>query len=537
MKNPTLALIAIIFGVASLHAADWPQWGGTNSRNMVSSEKDLPVEFIQKRMKKMPDGSEKEIATIEKLKGTEEINMATLKNCLWVAKLGSQSYGTPTIANGRIYVGTNNEAPRNPQITGDRGIVMVFDEKTGKFQWQLVTPKLGAGKVSDWEFLGMCSTPTIVGDRGYVITNRCEIVCVSTKGLAAGNLGMTDEATYMAAPDKDQKLIMGQPGPLDADIIWVYDMRKELGVFPHNIASNYPLVLNGKVYVSTSNGVDWSHSNIPAPQAPSFICVDAETGKYVAEIPADAKISEHVMHCNWSSPTSAEVNGKPLIIFAAGDGFVYGLGTSDERKEVEKDVYELPIKFKYDAVPKEYRFKEDGSPRKYAEFDGPSELIATPVVVDGKCYVAIGQDPEHGEGLGMLSCIDVSQTGDLSGKALWTFKGLERTIATPAVKDGIVYAADYTGRLFAIDAKTGAELWKFDTKGHIWANPVVADGKVYIGNEEGELFILAEGKELKKLGHIEFSAPLKSSVVAANGVLYVTTETHLYAFKEGAKAQ
>ncbi|HEY1082862.1 MAG TPA: PQQ-binding-like beta-propeller repeat protein, partial [Prosthecobacter sp.] len=95
--------------------------------------------------------------------------------------------------------------------------------------------------------------------------------------------------------------------------------------------------------------------------------------------------------------------------------------------------------------------------------------------------------------------------------------------------------ADYTGRLFCLDAKTGKEYWKFDTKGHIWASPLVADGKVYIGNEEGELFILAEGKELKELSTIEFPAPLLSGLVAANGCLYVATHTHLYCFKEGGK--
>lgn len=515
MNRKSLNLIAAVFASTALQAGDWPQWGRTDSRNMISDEKGLPVVMVAGK----------------KLKGSQEIDMSTTKNCLWVTKLGSQSYGTPNVAGGKIFVGTNNEAPRNPLIDGDRGIVMVLDEKTGKFLWQMVTPKLGAGKVSDWEFLGMCSTPTIVGDKGYVITNRCEIVCISTAGLAAGNKGMTDEAKYMAALDKDGKLQPGQPGPLDADIIWVYDMRKELGVFPHNIASNYPLVVDGKVYVATSNGVDWSHSNIPAPQAPSFVCVDAETGKYVAEMPAAEKVSENIMHCNWSSPTTAMVNGKRMIFFAAGNGFVYGLGTGSERKEVEKDIFELPVNFKYDAVPKEYRFKEDGSLKKYAEFDGPSELIATPVVVDNLLYAAIGQDPEHGEGVGMLSCIDVAN----GGKEVWTFKDLERTIATPAVKNGIIYAADYTGRVFALDAKTGKLFWKFDTKGHIWANPVVADGKIFIGNEEGELFILAEGKEMKELGRVEFSAPLKSSVVPANGCLYVTTETHLYCFKEGAK--
>src|SRR5205814_2375979 len=152
MKKTFSALAVATLTLTGLHAGDWPQWGGANARNMVSSEKGMPAEF----------------APGKKLKGSEDVDMATTKNCLWVAKLGSQSYGSPNIANGQIYVGTNNEAPRNTQVMGDRGIIMVFDEKSGKFLWQMVTPKLGAGKVSDWEVLGMCSTPTIVGDKGYL---------------------------------------------------------------------------------------------------------------------------------------------------------------------------------------------------------------------------------------------------------------------------------------------------------------------------------------------------------------------------------
>jgi outer membrane protein assembly factor BamB len=124
---------------------------------------------------------------------------------------------------------------------------------------------------------------------------------------------------------------------------------------------------------------------------------------------------------------------------------------------------------------------------------------------------------------------------DLSGKAVWTFKGIERSLSTPAIKDGLLYVGDYTGRLFCLDAKTGKEYWKFDTKGHIWGSPLVADGKVYLGNEEGELFILAEGKEMKQLGSVEFPSPVMGTPVAANGVLYITTHTHLYAFKQGAQ--
>jgi outer membrane protein assembly factor BamB len=527
----TLAIAGLGITLASLAneapAGDWPQWGGTSARNFVSGEKGLPSHFNPGKKKT----------------GREEIDMATTENALWVAKLGSQSYGTCTVSNGRIFLGTNNENPRSPKHIGDRGIVMCFDEKTGAFKWQLAAPKLGAGKVSDWEFLGMCSTPTIVGDKGYVVTNRCEIMCIDVKGLDDGNQGFQDEAKYMAVPDKDGKVTPVEPDSTDADILWVYDMRSELGVFPHNIASNYPLVVDGKVYAATSNGVDWSHTNLPAPTAPSFVCLDAETGKYEAEIPADLQVSENIMHCNWASPCVAEVNGKKQIIFGAGDGWVYAFGTADQKMKVDDEIAELPLVWKYNACPKEYRLDDAGEKRKYAEYDGPSEIISTPTFAEGLVFVSIGQDPEHGEGVGMMSAIDPSGTGDLTDKPVWTFRGIERTISSPAVNKGLVYMPDYTGRLFCLDAKTGKEVWKFDTKGHIWSNPLIADGKIYLGNEEGELFILAEGREMKSLltdkegkpHSVEFPSPVMGTPVAAHGVLYISTHTHLYAFKDGGK--
>ena len=68
--------------------------------------------------------------------------------------------------------------------------------------------------------------------------------------------------------------------------------------------------------------------------------------------------------------------------------------------------------------------------------------------------------------------------------------------------------------------------------GHIWASPLVADGKVYIGNEDGYLTILDAGKELNVVNEINMMSPISSSVVAANGVLYVGTHTHLFAIED-----
>jgi hypothetical protein len=152
---------------------------------MVSDEKNVPDHFDPGKKKA----------------GSEEIDMSTTKNVKWVVKLGSQTYGGVVIGGGKILIGTNNESPRDPKYQGDRGILMCFDEKTGKFLWQLSVPKHESGKVNDWEYLGITSTPFIEGDRAYMVTNRCEVLCLDMNGQANGNDGpFKDEAQYFAGP-------------------------------------------------------------------------------------------------------------------------------------------------------------------------------------------------------------------------------------------------------------------------------------------------------------------------------------------------
>lgn len=493
-------------------AEDWTTWGRTPQRNMMSPAEGIPDEFVPGDFK---DDS-------------EEIDMSTTEKVKWVVKLGSQAYGNPTVADGKLYVGTNNESPRDDKHSGDRGNIYAFDERTGKFIWQLVVPKLGAGKVSDWEYLGICSSPTIDTERGwgYVVTNRCEVVCFDVDGLADGNDGpFTDEGAYMAGPGNEPI----EPGPTDADIIWRYDMRDELGVFPHNIASSSTLLIDGKLFVTTSNGQDWSHINIPSPFAPAMIVLDPETGELIGE--EGSGISQNMFHCNWSSPAYGVIDGKPQAVFGAGDGFCYGYEL--EPVEDEDGFLILQELWKYDCNPPEYKVDEDGNPIRYPSPDGPNEIIGTPVVYKDKVYVSIGQDPEHGEGVGALHCIDASKRGDISesGK-VWTYKGIKRSISTVSIKNDLVFAADYSGVIHCLDAHTGELYWTHDTLSHIWGSTLAVDNKIYVGNEDGILTILAADKEHTVINEIEFNAPIYSTPIVANGVLYVGTQTHLYAIAE-----
>jgi len=501
-----LLLAAVCAGLApTVHAQDWPAWGGGESRSMASTVKGLPSTFKAGSFKA----------------GTDEVDLATTEKVRWVAKLGSQSYGNPTVSNGRIYVGTNNDSPRSPRFQGDRSCLYAFDEATGEFIWQLNVPKLGTGKVSDWEYLGICSSPTIDGDRIYLVTNRCEVMCLDVHGMANGNDGpFQDEGAYMAWPAETPMEV----DPTDADIIWVFNMIDECGVFPHNITTSSVLVAGDKLWVTSSNGVDYGHVETPAPTAPSLLLLDKKTGTLLAE--EASGLSSRILHSNWSSPAYYRDKDTEFCVFGGPDGVLYAFSPTPVDGEQGWPV--LQLLWSYDCNPPEYRVK-DGKPLPYTHREGPSEVLATPIIYDGLIYAPIGQDPEHGPGLGNMVCVDKN------GKEVWTYRKINRSLSTPAAADGLVFLADFSGFMYCLDAKTGEEQWVYDTKGHIWASPLVADGKVYLGNEDGFLTIIPAQRKVdlkKDVTEIDMVSQIYSSVIAANGALYIATHTHLFAIAE-----
>ena len=487
----------------------WPMFGGTVFRNMVNTfERNLPAEWqIPDKRKKTPG-----------------------RNIKWTAALGSQSYGNPVVYNGKIFLGTNNDGLRNPRDARkradgklepiDKGIVMCFREADGKFLWQAVHDKLESGRVNDWPLQGVCSSPYVEGDRLYYVSNRCELICADTEGFANGNQGFAEEKYQ---------------DPTDADIIWKLDMMEELGVFPHNLAVCSPLVVGDLVFVVTGNGHDESHENIPAPKAPSFLAVNKHTGQVVWE---DASPGDKILHGQWSNPTYCEIRGQPQIIFPGGDGWLRAFDPRTGR-----------LLWKFDCNPKASVYVLGGRGTR-------NEIIATPVVADGLVYVAVGQDPEHGEGVGHLWCIDPSKASpdniDLSpvndnfdpkapenknSGLVWHHGGLDaqgnmifrRSISTCAVADGLCYAANLSGFLDCLDAKTGQLYWRHDMLSAVWGSPYVVDGKVYIGTDEGDVYVFAHSKEKKLLAKNEMDGPTLSTPIAVNGVLYIMTRTTLFA--------
>jgi outer membrane protein assembly factor BamB len=181
---------------------------------------------------------------------------------------------------------------------------------------------------------------------------------------------------------------------------------------------------------------------------------------------------------------------------------------------------------------------KNGKPIQYPGADGPSEVNATPVVWKNRIYTAVGQDPEHGEGVGNLSCIDATQTGDVTKTAkIWSYDKIHRSLSTVSITpDGLLFVGDFSGYLHCLDAETGKVYWVHDLKAHIWGSTMVADGKVYLGTEDGDLIVFAASKEKKILSTTNVGSAIYGTPVVANGVIYVQSNTHLFAFYDADRA-
>ena len=167
-----------------------------------------------------------------------------------------------------------------------------------------------------------------------------------------------------------------------------------------------------------------------------------------------------------------------------------------------------------------------------------NEVISTPIIVDNVVYIANGQDPEHGEGVGHLYAIDAARdhAAATSRKTrtgqLWHYGDIRRSISTGALYNGILFYSDFSGFLHAVDAKTGKQVWKHDMFAAIWGSPIVIDGKVWLGDEDGDVTILNADRTLKVVAENNMGSSVYSTARPVNGAVFIVNRNQLIAVSE-----
>jgi outer membrane protein assembly factor BamB len=488
-----LPLIAIFVGV-SVRAEDWPMFGRDQSRNAVSPEKNAPMWWV------FPEWDR------------EGKPVAPGKNIRWSAPLGTRTYGDPVVVDGLVWVGTNQSSYREP----DAAVLVCLDEKSGKVLYRYVSPRLKDFE-QDWPRHSMASSPLIEGDRMWLLSNRWEVVCM-------------DIAPLKKRQDDPREL-------------WKLDMRKELDVVPRGAHLGYRQCsiasYKDLIYVITGNGIKQVVTEgVAAPQAPSLVCLNKNSGKVVWK---DNSPGKNILFGQWASPTVIEINGQAQVVAPQGDGWVRSFDAASGK-----------LLWKFDTNPPDAKWDWGGHGTR-------NFLQATAVFHENRLYIGNGQDPEHWTGPAWLYCIDPTKTGDISpqlpdesGKGkpnpnsgvVWKFGGtdsatkkdiFERTLSNVAIANGLVLAPCISGVVHCLDARTGRRYWSHETDEGIRTSPLIVDGKVYVTVDEGNVWIFELAKEKKVLGKIELNQTISCSPVFANGVLYVASDAGLYAIAGNEK--
>jgi outer membrane protein assembly factor BamB len=419
----------------------------------------------------------------------------TGRNIVWSVDLGNETFGRPVVAGDTVYVGTDNARHMNPAFQEECGVLMAFRATDGTFLWQDVAPRVKRG-LRDFLLPSTTSAPCVEGDRLYYVTAECQLRCLDTQRFQ----------------DRENNRLYRQELRRDsaaADMVWELDMCARLGVFAHEASNSEVLPVGDLLIVCTSNGQNEGHTRVPSPRAPSLVAVDKHSGEVVWRAIGPG---EHVLHGQWSSPVAASVNGRMQVLFGGGDGWLRAYEAASGR--------EL---WRFDGNPKDARWlPRPGVPSR-------SSIIASPVFADGRIFLAMGQDPLHGNGPSFVYAISPNGQGDVTeSRLLWTSREVGRVVGTPIVKDGLLYVGDLGGILHCLDAATGTPLWKHETSGAIWGCLLLAGDRLYVGNIEGGMTVLRARRRKELLARIEMDAPLYSRPALVADALYLATAHRLY---------
>lgn len=375
---------------------DWPQWRGPH-RSGVSAETGLLAEWP-------PSGPP----------------------LVWSASDLGAGYGSVAVQGARVFV----QGMRNRQ-----SVVSSLSRADGRLLWSV---PLGPG-VSNDRGPGPRSTPTVAGDRLYVLTENGDLVCLRIA---------------------------------DGGIVWRRNILRDFGA--RNIGwlvSESPLVDGHRVIVT------------PGGRNAGLVALEAGTGEtiWVAKELSD--------EAGYASPIVADIGGVRTIMTLTGDAGV-GVRAADGRlmwryRQVANRTANAATPVYADGhVFYTSAYGTGGALLRLQAADGTvtaQEVYFTPNMQNHHGGVVLVDGYLYGFNNAILTALEFA-----TGKVMWRHRSVGKGALTYA--DGHLYILSEDNVVGLVEATPAGyrEKGRFSVRGQglpSWAHPVVSGGRLYIRNQ------------------------------------------------------
>ena len=376
------------------------------------------------------------------------------------------------------------------------------------------------------------ATPIVVGERIFLAsahkrTDDLIALCLSAdngkvlwqKALSRGRVGQRRGEIAACSPVSDGNSVWLLFGTglltrmdLDGRLLWQRDLTKDYG--PLGIKFGYsasPLLRDGKLYLPLlRREKPYAHSpRAKRPQAGELVslvlCHDAETGEKVWAQRRDTDAVDESRE-TYITPMPVTHGGRTEIIICGGE-FVtaHDAGTG-------KELWRWEITAKREIWQR---------------------IITSPVVGRGLIFAC------QARAQGVFALRPGGDGKIPHDQSAWSWTGGGSDVCTPLVYGENLYVLDGDKKeMTCFAAETGKIKWQagLKAKGPFRASPTGAAGRIYCISEGGDYIVLAAGDEFKQLYRFSAgSSPCRSSIVAANGSLYLRLADAIWCVRKAKK--
>lgn len=375
----------------------------------------------------------------------------------WTFKSGAmQIISSAAVVGDTVYFGTRDrldakDAPPRPEVMGGGlGSMYAVDAKTGKQKWRINTWTDGKG--IGW----VDSSPAVVGDRVYFAARDNYFYCVGTDG----------KRIWRTATDSQ-----------------------------YNVSS--PVVVDGRVYFSAGAYVKKQRDEVHD----DFFCLKASDGSRIWQTPSRGTVRGGIEIPPQFSYTSPAVVGE-AVYTAANNGVFFSLDAAKGTFNWQFDSggiahYFSPTVYKNrlylaggEKDPHLYAV-EASSGQKAWEFTADHTkdfFISSTAAANDTVYIGMGVPDQ------VLYAVNVN-TGEEKWRFATGFATVQGFTSSPAVAGGLVIVgagpetqqSEPIGRLFVLDAKTGAKKWSDNLSQPVIASPSVSGRRVFVGTMDGAM--------------------------------------------------